>query len=156
MTTRHFFLTQPKDIPSLWHEVKPLIDKVLARDDFYSMTTDDVLSRVLDKRQQLWVGIENGSIFTAVVSRIAYYPNTKILQVITWSTVTGYGYDDWIALIVDTLKGFGSNNECFALQAWCREGLAKKLDWEQKCVVVSTLIKPKQKRKHRRRSKKHG
>jgi len=157
MTTQQFLLVHPDNVPSVWNDVKPLIDKVLTLDHFSSMTSTDALRMILNKRQQLWVGVENDSIFTAVVTELIFYPRNKALRVITWSTVTGYGYDNWITLIVDTLKQFGNDNECSVLEAWCREGLAKKLNWEQQAIVVTTPIKPKQQqRKRRRRPKKHG
>jgi hypothetical protein len=158
MTTQQFFLVQPDIVPDIWYEVKPLIDKVLTLDHFSSMTSTDALRMILNSRQQLWVGVEDDSIFTAVLTELTNYPRNKALRVITWSTVTGYGYDNWITLIVDTLKQFGNDNECSVLEAWCRKGLAKKLNWEQQAIVVTTSIKPKQQqqRKRRRRTKSNG
>ena len=157
MTTQQFFLIAPDDVPDIWHDIKPLIDKVLTLDHFSNMTSTDVLRMILDGEQQLWIGLKEGSLFTAVVTEFVFYPRNKVLRVITWSTVTGYGYDNWKSLIENTLKQFGNDNECSVLEAWCREGLAKKLDWEQKAIVVTTPIKPKQQqRKRRRRPKKHG
>ena len=157
MTTQQFFITDPDNVPNIWNDVKPLIDKALTFDHFSSMTSTDALRMILNGEQQLWIGVEDDSIITAVVTELIFYPRNKVLRVITWSTVTGYGYDNWKLLIENTLKQFGNNNGCSVLEAWCREGLARKLDWEQRAIVITTPIKPKQQqRKRRRRPKKHG
>ena len=43
--------------------------------------------------------------------------------------------------IVNTLTMFGRGIGCNALEAWCRKGLARKLDWEHNYTVIVKPIK---------------
>ena len=158
MTTRQFFLIDPSKAPDIWHNIKPLIEKTLPYSEG-EMTPSDSLRMIMNEEQQLWLGIDDGEIFLALITEIIRYPQKSTLRIINFSTQTEHGMDIWYDQMLETLNEFGLKVNCTNLEAWCRKGLARKLDWEHEYVVISKPIKPKeakQPRKRRRRSKTNG
>ena len=152
--TTHLLLVKPENVQDVWPQARPLIEKALAHDYLGSMTSTDALRLILNERQQLWIGIDT-DIFLAILTEIVHYPQSKVLRIIAFSTVTGHDMDVWYHHI-NVLEEFALACECTALEAWARKGLAEKLKWEHEYAVISKPIKPKQQRKRRRRPKKHG
>lgn len=127
-------------VQDIWPLARPLVEKALAHSEG-QMLSADALRMILNNKQQLWVGFEEDILFTAVVTELINYPRHKILRIITFATQTGYGMDHWYDTIVDTLTMFGRSLGCNALEAWCRKGLARKLDWEHNYTVINKPIK---------------
>ena len=140
--TTNFFLVKTDDIDNIWLGVKPLIQKALDHAEG-ALTTTDVLRLLLNDKQQLWIGIENNSIFSALVSEVINYPRHKILRIITYATITGHGMDEWYESMLEPVEDFARSKGCSALEAWCRKGLTRKLDWDHTYAVVYKRIKPK-------------
>ena len=155
MTTQQFTLVKSEEVPFIWHEVGPLIEKALKHNYLGSMTSVDALRLILNERQQLWVGIENDALFLAILTEIVPYPRHKVLRIITFTTKTGHDMDAWYHHL-STIEQFGLEIGCKALEAWTRKGLAEKLNWDHEYAVITKEIKPKQQRKRRRRSKQNG
>ena len=155
-TLRHFTIIEPDDVPFIWHEVRPLIEKALEYNYLGSMTSADALRLVLNHRQQLWLGVENpDNVFLALLTEIVPYPRHSVLRIITFATKTGHDMDSWYHYL-SHIEDFGRANKCTALEAWTRKGLAEKLNWEHEYAVITKNIKPKQPRKRRRRTKTNG
>ena len=152
MTTQ-LALVKPEDIPDIWINVKPLINKALVHTEG-NMSSYDALRLLLNERQQLWIGFEESSIACAGITEVIPYPRHKILRVITFSTKSGYDLDFWENHL-GVVEKFGVDCGCTRLEAWTRKGLAEKLKWEHEYAVISKPIKPRQQRKRRRRPKKH-
>ena len=152
--TTHLLLVKPENVQDVWPQARPLIEKALAHDYLGSMTSTDALRLILNERQQLWIGIDT-DIFLAILTEIVHYPQSKVLRIIAFSTVTGHDMDVWYHHI-NVLEEFALACECTALEAWARKGLAEKLKWEHEYAVISKPIKPKQQRKRRRRTKSNG
>ena len=138
--TQTLHLVNPDTVQDIWPVARPLVEKALAHSEG-QMLSSDALRMILNNKQQLWVGFEQESIFTAVVTEVINYPRHKILRIITFATQTGYGMDHWYDTIVNTLSKFGRDLGCNALEAWCRKGLARKLDWEHNYTVIVKPIK---------------
>ncbi len=138
--TQTLHLVNPDMVQDIWPVARPLVEKALAHSEG-QMLSSDALRMILNNKQQLWVGFEQESIFTAVVTEVINYPRHKILRIITFATQTGYGMDHWYDTIVNTLSAYGRTLKCTALEAWCRKGLARKLDWEHNYTVIVKPIK---------------
>ncbi len=156
MTTRDFFLVKPDNAPLIWHTVRPLIEKTLVHAEG-EMNSSDSLRMILNQDQQLWLGVEDDKVFLALITEIIRYPQKNTLRIINFSTQTEEDMDTWYEQAVNILTEFGLKVDCTNLEAWCRKGFARKLDWEHEYVVISKPIKPKQQKvKRRRRSKNNG
>tara|TARA_Y100001963_G_scaffold18941_1_gene23905 strand:- start:963 stop:1391 length:429 start_codon:yes stop_codon:yes gene_type:complete len=138
--TQKLHLVDTDMVQDIWPLARPLVEKALAHSEG-QMLSADALRMILNNKQQLWVGFEEDILFTAVVTELINYPRHKILRIITFATQTGYGMDHWYDTIVDTLTMFGRSLGCNALEAWCRKGLARKLDWEHNYTVIVKPIK---------------
>ena len=155
MTTQQFTLVKPEDVPFIWHEVGPLIEKALKHNYLGSMTSVDALRLILNERQQLWIGVDKDGLFLAILTQVVPYPRHTVLRIITFATKTGHDMDIWYQHL-STLEQFGRDYDCKALEAWTRKGLAEKLNWEHEYAVITKEIKAKQQRKRRRRTKSNG
>tara|TARA_B100000902_G_scaffold392213_1_gene444266 strand:+ start:325 stop:750 length:426 start_codon:yes stop_codon:yes gene_type:complete len=133
--TANLFIVKPKDLPRVWDEVKPLIEKALSHANG-EMDSSDVLNFLFDEVQLLWVGIKNDNIFCAGTTEVVNYPQKKILRIITFASKTGHDYELWKDF-ADTLEDFGSKIGCNALEAWTRKGLARKLKWDNQYSVIT-------------------
>tara|TARA_R100000458_G_C8249545_1_gene226783 strand:+ start:42 stop:479 length:438 start_codon:yes stop_codon:yes gene_type:complete len=135
-----FFLIEPDDIQDVWPGARPLVEKALEHAEG-GLTSSDVLRLVLNGRQQLWVGFEDNNLFTAIITEIIVYPRHNVLRIITFSTLTGHGMDRWYDGIMDKLESFAKASNCTGIEAWCRKGLSRKLDWDHTYSVVFKSIK---------------
>ena len=88
--TQTLHLVNPDMVQDIWPVARPLVEKALAHSEG-QMLSSDALRMILNNKQQLWVGFEQESIFTAVVTEVINYPRHKILRIITFATQTGYG-----------------------------------------------------------------
>ncbi len=128
---------ETNDIPYIWHEVKPLIDKVLNRTNG-EMLSEDVLNLLLNRKQHLFIGgdVEKDEILSALVAEIINYPRKKVFRIITWSTKSGRDADFWLTLF-DTIEDFARNQNCVSIEAWARKGLARRLKWDNEYSVIT-------------------
>lgn len=128
------------NIPKVWAEVKPLIDKALAHADG-EMDSSDVLTLLFKEQQILWVGFKDDGIFCAGTTEIVNYPKKRVLRIITFATKSGHDYDLWKDFI-HTLEGFGQMCGCVSIEAWVRKGLARKLKWNNEYSIITKPIIP--------------
>ena len=131
-------LVQPNEIPYIWIEVKPLIEKALTYANG-EMLPEDVLSLLLQDKEHLFIGYTNDEIQSALVGEIITYPQKKAFRIITWSTKSGHDYKAWIDLF-DTIEYFAKSEGCDSIEAWTRKGLARKLKWDNEYSVITKNI----------------
>ena len=131
-------LVQPNEIPYIWIEVKPLIEKALTHANG-EMLPEDVLSLLLTNKEHLFIGFTNDEIQSALVGEIIIYPRKKVFRIITWSTKSGHDYEAWIDLF-GTIEYFAKNKGCDSIEAWTRKGLARKLKWDNEYSVITKNI----------------
>tara|TARA_R100000008_G_C3507505_1_gene127027 strand:+ start:283 stop:702 length:420 start_codon:yes stop_codon:yes gene_type:complete len=131
---------EPKDIPYIWHDVKPLIDKVLCQTNG-EMLSEDCLKLLLNRSQILFVGgdIEKDEIQSALVAEIIKYPRKKVFRIITWSTKSGHDYELWMDLF-DTIEDYAKLQNCNLIEAWTRKGLARKIKWDNEYSIITKHI----------------
>lgn len=134
-------IVSPEDVEYVWEEVKPLIEKALSHAEG-ELLSEDVLNKIFEERQTLWVGMKDGEIFCSGVTEVITYPRKKILRVITFATKNGHDYKYWKGF-EEVIEGFAVRRGCSALEAWTRKGLAKKLDWDNEYSVITKDIKSK-------------
>ncbi len=152
--TTPIYLVKLEDVEKVWFIVKDLIDKALEHSDGRMMSYD-ALQMILNKEMQLWIGIKDGTIFSAFLTTIRHHPRHTTLQIVTYATVTGHDAD--FKTMTDTFTRYGRDHGCVSLEAWGRKGLTRALpDWEHLYSVISKPIEPEQpvKRKRRRRKPK--
>ncbi len=138
--TPDFFLIKQDDVQDIWPGARPLVEKALAHAEG-GLTSTDVLKLVLNGVQDLWVGFQDDQIFTALITEIIRYPRHNVLRIITFATQTGHDMDIWYSGIMDLLEQYGKVQGCTGIEAWCRKGLARKLDWDHEYAVVFKSIK---------------
>ena len=128
------YLVPPSDVTKLWGKVEPLITKAL-KHNHGELISSDILELLLQRRQLLWIGFEDNDIHSALVGEFITYPRKKAFRVITWSTKSGYHYEEWMELF-NKIENFARLNGCSVMEAWTRKGLAKKLNWNHSYSVV--------------------
>ena len=129
---------EPKEIPYIWISVKPLIEKALTHSNG-EMLSSDVLNLLLENKEHLFIGYNNGEILSALVAEIIHYPRKEVFRIITWSTKSGHDYEAWIGLW-DTIENFAKSKGCDSIEAWTRKGLARKLKWDNEYSVITKNI----------------
>ena len=139
--TPNLFLIKPDDVEDLWFGARPLIQKALNHAEG-ALSTTDVLRMILNGQMHLWVGFQNNKILTAIVTEIINYTIHKICRIITTATETGHDLDEWYPTMLEHVGEFALSEGCVALEAWCRKGLARKLDWDHEHSVVYKVLKP--------------
>ena len=137
----NLLIVNPSDIEHVWEEVKPLLEKALAHAEG-EMLPSDILDLILEEKETLWVGMNDGEIFCAGVTEIITYPRKKVLRIITCATKSGHDYEMWKDF-TDIIEGFGVRYGCSSIEAWTRKGLAKKLNWDNEYSVITKDIKSK-------------
>ena len=82
------------EVPRIWHEVKPLVDKALARADGEQLS-EDVLQKLLNKEMILFAGIEANELAAVCIAEILNYPRKKVLHVSIAATKSGRDFELW-------------------------------------------------------------
>lgn len=135
MNNELVFPLSRKDIPTVWNKVKPLIDKALAH-GLGEQTSQDVLARLLNKQQILFVGVADGKIEMALIGEVQNFPQKTIFLILTWATKSGHDYEKWMPSF-HVIENFARSQGCTLISAWTRKGLAKKLNWKHEHTVVT-------------------
>ena len=131
-------LIEGKDLPYIWAEVAPLINKGLS----HSLGESDAESFFLPiytGQQYLWIGIENGLLDLVLVCEVLRYQLRTSLFIHVWATSSGQDYEPWMEHWKSIIN-FAKINGCDFIEAKVRKGLAKKLKWTDKHSLVTLEI----------------
>ncbi len=132
-------LVPVKEIPSIWNEVEPLIDKALS----YStekLKAFDFLVPILQGKVFLWIGIEDIDIEVVFLCEPQRRNDEEIsLWIHGIATKSGHGYKEWHPLLED-IKNFAKINGADFIEAKVRKGLAKKLNWDETHSYVTLKL----------------
>ena len=123
------------EVPRIWHEVRPLVDKALARADGEQLS-EDVLQKLLNKEMILFAGIEGQDLASVCIAEIMYHPRKAVLHVTLAATKSGRDFELWNETF-DVVADFGRAMGCTQVSAWVRKGFVKKLNWKHKYSVVT-------------------
>tara|TARA_R100000458_G_scaffold13559_1_gene11352 strand:+ start:187 stop:603 length:417 start_codon:yes stop_codon:yes gene_type:complete len=134
-------LVPPHEVPSIWSEIEPLINKGL------SHTTEDInafdyLVPILEGRIFLWIGIRDDEIQMSLVLEPIKHQRETSLFIHAWSTKYGYDFDEWLDLFHE-IENFGRINGCDFVETKARKGLAKKLkklNWTDTHSIVTKRL----------------
>jgi hypothetical protein len=154
MTTQQVALVKPEDIPDIWYSIKPLFEEALNHSAGECLPAH-LLQDLLNEREFLWIGIDEGEIKSALVASPIKYPRRNTLRILTWTVDKSSDFDMWYKHL-HLIEEFGRKLGCTHVEAWVRKGLVKKLNWEHEYSIISKPIKTKQPRKRRRRTKTNG
>tara|TARA_R100000234_G_scaffold93868_1_gene62085 strand:+ start:47 stop:454 length:408 start_codon:yes stop_codon:yes gene_type:complete len=125
----------PSELPRIWDQVKPLVDKALARADGEQLS-EDVLQKLLNKDMILFAGIEANELASVCIAEIMLYPRKKVLHVTLAATKSGRDFELWNQTF-DVVEDFGKAMGCTSVSAWVRKGFVKKLNWKYKYAVLT-------------------
>ena len=131
-------LIPPKDLPYIWSEVAPLINKAVAHSN-HETDAECFFLPIYTGQQYLWVGIENNQINSALVCEVLKYPFKTALFIHVWSTRSGKDYEPWMEHW-SSITDFAKINGCDFIEAKVRKGLAKKLNWTDKHSLVTLQL----------------
>jgi len=134
MTT---FLTgiPSQEIDEIWEVCEPFIEKA-AKKGQSEMTSQDIYNFCKDAKMQLWIVFDSEANIKAVVTtEIINYPKKKVCRIIT---LGGEEIDNWLHSIT-VIEAWAEENECHAMETFCRKGFIKKLEhygYEQTYTVL--------------------
>jgi len=130
-------LVPPKEIPLLWDEVEPIIDKALHGEE--QLKAVDFLDSLEQADSLMWIIVDGTEIESVVVGTPTQYPRKKSLSIDTWGTKSGYKFDEVYPLI-EEIKKLARDIGCDFIEAKVRKGLAKKLKWNDKHSLVTLTL----------------
>tara|TARA_R100001510_G_scaffold3624_2_gene2889 strand:- start:441 stop:869 length:429 start_codon:yes stop_codon:yes gene_type:complete len=134
MTT---FLTgiPSQEIDEIWEACEPYIE-LGAKKGQSEMTSKDIYNFCKESKMQLWIVFDSKSNIKAVVTtEIINYPKKKVCRIIT---LGGQEIDNWLHSI-SVIEAWAEENECHAMETFCRKGFIKKLEhygYEQTYTVL--------------------
>ena len=123
------------EIPNIWHEVKPLVDKALKHGDGEQLS-EDVLVSLLKKDMILFAGIEANELASICIAEIINYPRKKVCHVTLAATKSGRDFELWNETF-NVVEDFGRAMGCTSVSAWVRKGFVKKLKWKHEFAVLT-------------------
>ena len=135
-------LVPPHEVPSVWIEVKPLIDKALAHSS-EGATANDMLRPIINGACFLWIVVEDHDIVSVCFGEFTQYPDKKGFHIHGWSTKSGFNFDEVMETFNDSVVNFAKINGCDFIEAKIRRGLARKLkqlNWNETHSYVTLTL----------------
>ena len=131
-------LLNPINLPKVWHEIKPLVDKAFQYNQG-ERTANDMLEGLMNDEYYLLVGTDDDFNLTGVIlAEEIVHPQKKELFVWTWATKTGNANEFWYEAFEN---GIAESTGCHYITSWCLKGLAKKMitfhGWEDSYSVIT-------------------
>ena len=133
-------ILNPVNLPTVWHEIKPLVDKAFKYNQG-ERTANDMLQSLMSDELWLLVGTDDDfNLVGVIIAEETIHPQKKELFVWTWATVDGTADELWYEEFENALIGIAESTGCHYISAWSREGLAKKMNsrgWEDSYSVIT-------------------
>ena len=130
----------PVNLPTVWHEIKPLVDKAFKHSQG-ERTANDMLQPLMNDELWLLVGTDDDfNLVGVIIAEEIIHPQKKELFVWTWATVDGTADELCYEQFENALIGIAESTGCHQMTAWCRTGLAKKMNsrgWDDSCSVIT-------------------
>tara|TARA_E500000305_G_C4021977_1_gene239407 strand:- start:2078 stop:2533 length:456 start_codon:yes stop_codon:yes gene_type:complete len=123
------------EVPRIWHEVRPLVDKALKHGDGEQLS-EDVLQKLLNKQIILFAGIEAQELASICIAEVIVYPRKKVLHIPIAATKSGRDFELWRDHF-SVVEDFGKAMGCTSVSAYTRKGFAKKLKWTHEYLVLT-------------------
>lgn len=120
----------------VWPVAEGLLSKAVERSNGrYNSTA--VLHELLHKELALWLVVRGDDIKAAYTTRVLKYPTGATGLVVDW--LGGEDMDEWLSLVVDSLKRYGVDIGCDHVELVGRSGwlrALKSLGWHSEAVVA--------------------
>ena len=133
-------ILDPVNLPTVWHEIKPLVDKAFKYNQG-ERTANDMLQSLMSDELWLLVGTDDDfNLVGVIIAEATIHPQKKELFVWTWATVDGTADELWYEEFENALIGIAESTGCHYISAWSRKGLAKKMNsrgWEDSYSVIT-------------------
>lgn len=126
----------PETAPAVWQELRPMIERALARGQGDGTSWEHMLVAILMQKMSLWVIHEGEDIVACVVLSVSDYPKGKKVHI---QLTAGKDLDRWIEQIEGLLRDYRDLVGAIAIEASCRKGLARRLSrrgWGRKAVIM--------------------
>ena len=124
-----------QEVPRVWHQVRPLVEKALVRTDGEQLP-EDVLERLLDKTYVLFAGIDGNDLAAICIVQVIFYPCKKVCSINLAATKSGRDFENWEDQL-KVIEDFGRAMGCTSVHAWVRKGFVKKLKWKHQYSIVT-------------------
>lgn len=114
-------LVPSQDLPKVWPQAVPQIERILERFD-YGSSTDDILINLMTGTRQLWE-VNGGEGYA--ITRINNLPQFSVLDV---SLLAGHNMGDWLEPLIDQLHMYAKALGCKYMDGFGRKGWTRKLE----------------------------
>ena len=130
-------IVQPEDVPYIWDQVAPLLDRVREHTEG-ELETDDYLNELSDGNMQLWIATEESGLQSIMVTQVAAYPQKKVHKIIS---MAGSDFPK-LYEFNDMVESFAIKTGCSGMELWGRKGWKKLLpDWKSDYIVFTKELK---------------
>ncbi len=128
----------PENIPVIWNDVAPLLDRVTEHNEG-QFEANDYLEPLTSKVMQLWIAVEGDYLHTVMITKIIEYPNKRDLRVIA---IAGSELKTLHSKFNDMIESFALREGCSSMELWGRKGWKKMLpDWKDSYTVFTKELK---------------
>ena len=128
-----------KTIDMVWEDCVPFISKA-EKFSQAEMKAEDVYGKIKDQDMQLWVVFnEETEILAVITTELVNYPRKKVCRIVTLS---GDFMDDWVEYI-SVIEEWAIENNCEAMETFCRKGFKKKLEtfgYDETYIVLGKVL----------------
>jgi len=89
------------------------------------LDVDTIYRALINREMQLWSAFQtDGECVASLVTEMFYFGNKKVMRLV----VLGGGHmSDWLDFL-DTLREWAAENGCDRIEAYCREGMMRRLE----------------------------
>ena len=108
----------PLAAPKIWPAVAPILQRALDRDNGEE-TTEDILGKVLDTTNALWVVYHGKELAAVAITAITTYPRFRAAKL---GYLAGDGLDLWFKPLMADIEAWARECRCVALEGIGRPG----------------------------------
>ena len=131
-------LVSPEDVPYIWDDVGPMINRVTEHSEG-ELETDDFLEHLMSGGMQLWIATEDKEIIMSMVTQVIAYPQKRILRIIA---IAGKNFREGHDNFINMVEAFAIKRQCSSLELWGRKGWKKMLpEWNSNYIVFTKDLK---------------
>lgn len=123
----------PADIERIWPDILPFVESGMKYLDRYGI--DDIKTALLTSEMQLFVAMTE-TIQGICITRIEVFPKCKVLNIFL---VAGKDRNNWLHFD-EVLSQWAKELGCKYLEAYCRRGWEKVLDWKHTKSIMVKII----------------
>ena len=139
VNTLTFGTIMPDMLDRVWPDVEKLLDKSVAVVDG-KVDVDDVREQIRHGGMVLWLVVDDTTPIAALTTRVIAYPRRSALA-LDW--VGGSRMNEWLGLVMPTLKQYAVANGCLHLEGYGRKAWGRalaKYGWGQEYIAYRMEI----------------